>query len=249
MNPILFATARSGSTVIAQQLAKITFDLWNGKGYLGEAFALYPDRPNFIEPVEGGLGLIYKNFDYPISFCNTKAEIINAYKERMGFLDNNKGYLIKILSDQYHPVMDSWIRANFTPIFLERRNKLDQILSYMAMQSNGKAHFSLNDQSDINKIIYKKADVDFLIEQMRLFVKIKSWYDGFVVYYEDWFEHGANEKILCGLIGLSHMSGSVGQSDIPYKPTPYSSNPEMLIENKDEWIRDKPSILQRIKGL
>lgn len=245
MKPILFATARSGSTVIAELLGKITMDLWNGKGYLGEVFSIWPDTPNSLIEDSTGLTLYHGGLSFNTANREWRSREIN---NRIEVLKGHPDYLVKILADQYHPCMHQWIKGEKDVIFLERRNKLNQLLSLMSMLTPGHPpHFKINDNAKVNQILYEPEHVETLLRQLDYYENLRNTFDGPVLYYEDWQVLGSNEEALCKMLNLDNYLGMVGKAGLNFKETPYLDDPEKLIINQSDWINDRPYIIDKLK--
>jgi len=249
MKPILFATPRSGSTIIGRMIGKIAKDFWGYNDYLGEVFGIWTVNPTLMNKVNGKLEILYEQFQLDVSLYEEGQWKEEEIKRRVRLLEEDPLYMIKIFPEHYRDEMESWVKSNYTPIFLERRNKIEQLLSLMAMHTKHKATYGIRENDTVESIVYKSHLANDLLFHDNLLNEIKKKFpEAKTIYYEDWLELGANEQAVCRLLGCEELLNDVNMLDREIKPTPYIDNPENLILNKDEWLKDKPLIIEAIKN-
>jgi len=245
MNPVLFTTPRTGSTLICSLLADI-FDKKN----LNEFFRDYPinyQKTNGIVVGESFKEILHSG---PPWLGNFKDEQLR----RLDLIKGNYSYIFKLFGDPLEPEILTEIKNNYDIIFLERKNKIRQILSFSLLVKNNTTHYTKHDKK-INSIIYKPWVAKYIIDNYTLYKKFKSELSSnfTTIYYEDFIEQGANHSALLSLLKLpiEYKSNIRINDNWIHKdsaPTPYSSdNLEDLIVNKKTWLRDKENILEKLK--
>jgi hypothetical protein len=155
--------------------------------------------------------------------------------------------MIKLMPFNFDSWTVDWVKDNWNPIFLERRNKLDQLLSYLAFRTSNISHYPTESTAVVDEIYYKwEWAVDFFNE-LAQYNKIKAQLTGTIIYYEDWLEAGADQQALIKLLNWPNRE-YVPMSKMG-KFTPYTNIPEYLIANKTDWNLDKTVIISRLDGI
>jgi hypothetical protein len=241
MKPILITTPRSGSSIINIQISNLAEQWWGYKNCLHEYFSLGITRSR-IEKINDKLIFTFEGYTDD-TWCNDhSAERIR----RRDLLEEKSEYMIKLLPGNFEAWTVDWVKDNWNPIFLERRNKLDQLLSYFALRSTRVSHYKKDSTKTVDKIEYKREWADTFIEGMNRYYQIKSELKGPTLYYEDWIDEGADQNAIIKLLNWPKKD-FVLMEPIS-KPTPYANIPEYLISNKDEWNMDKSVIISRLDG-
>lgn len=243
MKPILIATPRTGSNLIGEQIGSLAKQWWDYKGYLNEFFSVDIQKLSKATIKDGKIFFEQLGFtDKP--WCNPDVE----RRRRLQMIGNDHSYMIKIMPPQYGEVMRNWISKNYDPILLERRDKKAQLLSWMATRTNGIWMHHKVDPKKINQIQYKREWVEDLIENLIAYKQFKiNFPKAPVIVYEDWQQLGSDQDALIKLLGLE--AKPYAPLAILTKPTPYISDPEELIVNRQEWLNDKPKIIEKLNQI
>jgi hypothetical protein len=177
------------------------------------------------------------------SWCNDPEQ---ERIRRRDLLEDKTEYMIKLLPGNFDSWTIDWVKDNWNPIFLERRNKLDQLLSYMAYRSTNVAHYRIDSDAVVNEFYYKWEWADEFIWALNRYYQIKSKLAGPTLYYEDWLDKGADQNAVIELLNWPKIE----YDPMPEmgKPTPYTNIPEHLICNKTDWNLDKSIIISRLDG-
>jgi hypothetical protein len=242
MKPILIASPRTGSTIIGKQIGDLAEQWWGYKNYLAEYFSVGLVKSSIVEK-EGILHVVFQGYD------NNKGvwhEDLDERIRRRELLNGKTEYMIKMLPGNFDDWTIPWIKENWNPIFLERRNKLDQLLSYLAFRSTNIGHYRKDSNKVVSEFDYKWEWVDEFFWSLNKFNQIKSQLTGPTIYYEDWLEEGGDQSALIKLLNWSNKQ----YTPMPEmgKPTPYTNIPEHLIRNKTDWNLDKSIIISRLDG-
>ena len=245
MNPILFTTPRTGSTLICNLLA----DIFN-KENLNEFFHFGVVPSVNYQKINNRV--VAKYFENRIN--NPWGENLKEERlRRLGLIKGDYNYLIKIFGEPLETEILSEIKNNYDIIFLERKDKIKQILSFATVLNQKHSHYS-NDDKKINSIIYKPEAAEVIISHLRMYEKFKSNLPSKspTLYYEDFMELGANNFALTTLlkITLNDKLSNLENYWLPKNsiPTPYVTDDiESLILNKKTWLKDKENILEKLK--
>jgi len=244
MNPILFTTPRTGSTLICNLLADIF-----SKENLNEFFHFGVIPPVDYQRINNRV--VTKYFENHIN--NPWGE--NLKEERLRRLDLIKGdynYLIKIFGEPLETEILSEIKNNYNIIYLERKDKIKQILSFATVLNTKRSHYD-NNHKKINSIIYKPEAAEVIVGHINMYKNFKSSFPSKypTLYYEDFVELGANHFALTSLLKIPFNCKVLTNSNwLPKNsiPTPYAGdNIEKLILNKKTWLKDKENILEKLK--
>jgi hypothetical protein len=153
-------------------------------------------------------------------------------------------------------IIDTFIIENYDIVYLERRDKVKQLISYLGTIQTGiphytnKSDFPFYSKSSIQdrKIIYNQLETYLFINNYRKYEQFKNTHISNypVIYYEDFVQLGANDKALIDILKLSF--DTYKPTDITTIPTPYvESNIEDQILNKLDWNKDKERILNDLQ--
>jgi len=242
MKPILIASPRTGSTIIGKQIGDLAEQWWGYKNYLYEYFSIGKFFKSEAVIVDG---VLHNKIIGPTTefWADPEQERLH----RLKLIGNDYNYMIKLMPFNFDSWTVDWVKGHWNPVFLERRNKLDQLLSYFAFRTSNISHYAKESTAVVDEIDYKwEWAADFLAE-MTQYNKIKSQLAGPTIYYEDWLEAGADQQAVIKLLNWP---------DATYVPmpemgklTPYTNIPEYLIRNKTDWNLDKTVIISRLDGI
>lgn len=240
MRPILITTPRTGSTLITDLLGSLSKQHYGYKNTLQEYFTItelyyieYGYRDNILTTTK-----LDRKLD--IWYNNKREEIL----KRVKLLNNDYNYMMKLFPEDIEPEVQSIVDTHDI-IYLERRDKLSQYISYMNMIGSNIAHHK-DDSTKVNKIIYWSKFRDEFINIYKNYLiyrdKHPSKYP--TIYYEDFVEKGSDEQALIDILNLDITEYK--KLDIKTIPTPYESDLESLILNKKDWLDDKEYIINEL---
>jgi hypothetical protein len=242
MKPILFTMPRTGSTIVTRLLGNIAEQHYNYANNLVEYFLVATNyKAEFSKDINGivrTISYIRNNPSY--QWYSDKRQII---LDRLNLLED-KLYMIKIFPMDLEPEVIEYMKT-YDIIYLERRNKIHQLLSFINMEQTNIAEYKKGDK-EVNKIIYLPPNVDiFFNVHYNPYYNFKknnpSKYP--TLYYEDFMELGGDEQALIKLLNLDIVD-YILPGIFEYIPTPYTKeNLEDLIINKKDWNNDKQRIL------
>jgi hypothetical protein len=242
MKPILIASPRTGSSIIGKQISDLAEQWWGYKNYIHEYFSIGNLIKTEVVTRDGVIHWVFQGY-VTEAWCNDpEAERIR----RRDLLANKTEYMIKLLPGNFDSWTIDWVRDTWNPIFLERRNKLDQLLSYLAYRSTNVAHYKIDSDAVVNEFYYNSKWTDEFIWALNRYYQIKAELSGPTIYYEDWLDEGSDQAALIKL--LNWPKKDYKPMEPIGKPTPYTNIPEYLILNKTEWTMDKSVIISRLDG-
>ena len=239
-NPVLIATPRSGSTVVCKLLFNIAHYKFGSKAYLNQFLTI---SPHYKETFKKENNVIVR--DYYIRQKDTFfSDYVNRAfltKRRLTLMKDDVKYTTKIFTLDFVPETYNFFNEHFDFVFIERRDKLQQLLSFSTMMTTNKHEFK-DGENVVEQTYFSMEHALVFVMQQAHYLKIKKLSpDAPVIYYEDFMELGGNTQALQTLLNLPI-------EDIPETikvdtiPTPYLSNLEDLLINKDEWLLHKSSI-------
>lgn len=246
-NPVLIATPRTGSTVVCKMLFNIAHHKFGSKAHLNQFITISPHYKELFDKKDG---LVQS-----VSYVRQKDAFWKEYDnrasittKRIKLLENDFKYTTKIFTLDFVPETYIFFKEHFDFIFIERRNKLEQLLSFCTMMTTNKHEFRLGENFGPNSYFSFEHALTFFSQQAH-YMKIKRMSPGAnVIYYEDFMELGGNTRALQQLLGLP-------EEDIPETikidtiPTPHSNNLEDLLINKEEWLLHKNTIAKFLDSI
>lgn len=248
MLPIIFTTPRTGSTLVGKIISNYFIQYFDHGPYLDEFFTIHKlwsqtyiknkwiERKNFIRHT------INNNIKYDDDYMNL--EITKRIK-LLTEDENNLKQLIKLFSFNLNDKLIKFIEEKYNFfILLERKNKINQFLSFNTLLTNNISHYE-NNNLEINSIEYKKDNLLKFLDIIKLYDEYKKSFiqkNYIIIYYEDLF---INNNIELNTLEILKLKVDKNFKPLIYKtiPTPYNKNIEDLIINKDDWIKDKNLLL------
>lgn len=247
MKPILIATPRSGSTIIGEQIGNLAEQWWGYKNYLHEYFSVSPYYRSEI--TKAGKMLFFEYLGpAPANWCTDPKKERLRRKDLIG-TDTN--YMIKCLPGNFaEGWLTNWIKENYnTPIFLDRRDRFNQLMSWMAFRTVKVSHWHRDSENRIQSIDYKPEYVEEFVEMIKTFKKIRSEFENPVtIYYEDWMNGGSSQRALIKMLGWDETKTFVKMITTT-QSTPYVGNVDNMVTNKFEWSPVKFTIQKMLKEL
>lgn len=230
MIPILIATARSGSSIISNLMYQIGKDSYGYKNYLNEFFTVTELFQTMYEVKEGIIcqsRSIRKNEKW---FNSARDEKL----QRLELIKTDPLYAIKVFAEDIEPEILTFLKENFKPVYLERKNKVDQFLSFTHMLSTNTAAYDVNSDTRIDKIFVEKKHIPLFLQHIKNFYRLRqqlpSTYP--TMYYEDFMASEDQTEFIKNYFSIENYNE---RPFINSKSTPYDSFPESLIVNKQDW--------------
>ena len=242
MKPILIASPRTGSTIIGKQISNLAEQWWGYKNYLYEYLSIGKFFKSEAVVVDG---VLHNKIIGPTTEFWTDPESERLHRVKL--LDNDYNYMIKLMPFNFDSWTVDWVKDHWNPVFLERRNKLDQLLSYLAFRTSNISHYAKESTAVVDEIYYKWEWAADFFNELTQYNKIKAQLVGATIYYEDWLEAGADQQAVIKLLNWPN-SEYTPMPDMG-KQTPYTNIPEYLIRNKTDWNLDKSIIISRLDGI
>ena len=246
IKPILFTTPRTGSTLITMLLGNIAIQQCEYKNTLHEYFTITSMYESHYKKNRNGIttqvSQIQKNYKW---FDSERTIRLN----RLKLLDNDYNYMIKLFSSDIEPEIEHMITQHYDIVYLERRDKIKQLLSWLHLIKSSVAHYHLKNNLSIGQIIYDPKLTNILLLIIEKYYEFKKTHPSkfSTIYYEDFMNADNKELFLLNNLGLSNINHVYKK--INTKPSPYKRDPETLIRNVNEWQLAKPGILQFLNTL
>ena len=245
-NPVLISMPRCGSTVTGKMLYNIAHHRYGSKNYLNQYTTVLPQYYSEFERRDGRIQQVtyrrekngfFKEFE-------NRAAVIH---ERVQLLQGDTRYTMKLFADDLTPEILEFLQAHYDFIFLERRDTLAQVLSYSTMMVTNRHEYRQVDQFSHSyfDIRHCLLFLNYMIQYKRIKKQNPA---AKVIYYEDLMELGGNTAALQQLLGLP-VEPVPAALAIDTVPTPYKSDLEDLLINRDEWLEHKPTILRLLAAL
>lgn len=246
MKPILFAPPRSGSTIIGELLGNLAEQLWNSKGYLGEFFNVNQNLVTEAKILPNGRLYLQRNQYVDRPWC------LDISKERLGrkaLVDKDPNYVIKFLIGQVEPWTKDWvIEHEYTPIFIERKDKVNQLISFLTANQTNQWYYHKSRSNDVVKqIIYDEECALRFIWILREYKQFKNQFENSItIEYEDFMDKGGNQKALVDILRIRLPYNEI---ETDSSPTPYLLNSQSLIEQDANWLKSKERITKLLNEI
>lgn len=250
MRPIIYTTQRTGSTIVTESLGNLMMQHYGYKNILYEYFGV---DSNFRCEYKKDNNKVYLS-DYERTNKPWYQYPIDILSYRLSLIDNDYNYMIKVMADYpdyFKDIIESMVIANFDVVYLERRDKIKQLISYLATSQTNISHYSKHPDNvyyhnkDMDKfIIYNPEQTKDFIDTITQYNKFKQQYPSKfpTIYYEDFMELGGREQAIIDILKLDIKDYK--PYEIITTPTPYKfENVEDQILNKKDWLNDKQRII------
>jgi hypothetical protein len=245
-NPIILTLPRTGSTIITKLLFNIAHHLYGSKNYLNQYTCVIPDYIEHFDRVDGVIKSVY----YEVNKDSFKKRTFHREKivrDRIKLMGEDVKYTTKIFATDLSAASYIFFKNNFDFIFLERRDKISQLLSYCTMTETNKSEYRNGETLEETYFNFDMCMSYF--HQLRRYAFYKRINpEAPVIIYEDFMNLGGDTAALQKLLNLP-------VEDIPQTlkidtiPTPYNKNIEDLLVNKNEWLEHKPTIVKFIESI
>jgi hypothetical protein len=243
-NPVLIATPRTGSTVMAKMLYNIASHQYGSKNYLNQYLTVTPHYREKFDKINGmiqSLSYVRKKDAFHEDFKYRDVII----KNRLEILKNDVKYTTKIFTQDFNAESYTFFREHYDFIFVERRNKMEQLLSFCTMMETNS--FQYRDGESVKKCYFSFNEAMTFFGILMHYIKIKNLNPTApVIYYEDFMELGGNTVALMSLLKIP-VQVLPEKIKIDTIKTPYDHSIEDLIVNKEEWYQAKPTIIKLLK--
>ena len=247
--PILIANPRSGSTIIHNQMTFIAERYFGSLGPLNEYFHLQDFSKSIVH--QNNKGKLSVKFELNHEGKYWEGSSNDEKIRRLNLLKINPNYTLKVFAmDITNDVLYNFILDNYTPIFLNRKNKIEQFLSWCSILTNNRTFFTKNES--VNKIEYSYERFNRFYIILREYYELKERMGNLAISinYEDWKE---NNDILFDILNVKKFKLNDFLNNRNHKfvsiPTPYSQPIEDLIINKEEWYNDRDEIVEAFNEL
>lgn len=245
MNPLVISTPRTVSSLFVRKLFSLARHNWGHQSLLYEYFNLSREYWVLTKTVDN---VVY--YDRTIRNHSGTAQFQDPTREifdRIKILRDNPVYLVKIhaahINDQIYDFLNE---KNHDLIYIHRRDRLNQLLSFLAAVTNKIWIHSHKVNKQIKEIVYHKNTVEHFFHHLDKFFEIRNKLPGIDVYAEDFILHGGDESAVIKIMGLPAQL-PIDCQTLDLVPTPYiNHDKESLIVNQLEWLEDKPKILESL---
>jgi len=246
MKPVIIVTTpRTGSTVICEILGNLLMQHNGCKNVLYEYFDVSTAFKCEFAVINGVMSITdYIRFGNSYKWCNSQKEYIS---DQIFRLTGEYNYLIKYMlseSDQEaSKLIEQFITEHYDIVYLERRDKIKQLLSYLVLTQTKIAHYANQASKFYGKNAAYNQKIVFNHLETELFIKYHKKYQTFknahptkypIIYYEDFIALGSNDSALINILKLP--IDTYTPTSVSTIPTPYiANNLEDQILNKVDW--------------
>ena len=259
MKPIIIVTTpRTGSTVVCEILGNLLMQHNGCKNTLYEYFDVstafkceYMTKDNIVYIKD------YTRFKGNVKWYKSQLDHVISQIVR---LNGEYNYLMKYMPSvtQYSvaEIIDTFIMENYDIVYLERKDKLRQLISYLGVTQSSIPHYTnksdfpfySKDKSVDRKIIYNHLESELFIKNYQKYKQFKDTHISKypVIYYEDFLQQGADDNALIKILQLP--IDTYKPTDVTTIITPYVvSNIEDQILNKADWNNNRERILNELQ--
>lgn len=240
-NPVLITTPRTGSSLVCQLLGDIARHTSDYKNDLQEFYtiepgyeAVYEEATVFNEKII--VVKSYKEVEPKPLWYGNASNIDPMMRARSDMLVGNQHrYMIKLFAGM---VGINHVRAaifpRYEPVYLERRNLMQQFLSWMYL-SNPKAqfHYQQGQTAPVKQIYFNYRLFNQFKNNLLTYEAIKKKYPGPVIFYEDVMQLGGNCQAVAALLNIS--CEGVKSSVVKTVNTPYTVPIEQMLLRNWKW--------------
>ena len=235
---ILVATPRSGSTVIQElfyQMSRFRY-----QGNLHQYFTVIPKFKTVYQISSDDKIYLESRVETQQAWCN----VIVEKQRRLALLEQHPHrYLIKFFPSDIAnwPVIQKHVRETYQPLFIDRRDRIAQFISYTARMQIGQAHFAKGHSKPIDlPVIYDPATVLEFMEIIKAYHLYRRANPGPVIFYEDFMSCGGDASALARF--LPFAVDTLRLAEATTIPTPYPVPHEQVFANQDQWHADRQGI-------
>lgn len=236
MSPCIIATARSGSSYISYLMYKIGKDQYKFKNYLNEYFTI---SKKFISDYEVVNSIVERKYKIRVNeqwFENSRMIRL----ERLKLLQGKGVYAFKFFAEDIEPEINEYIIQNHQPIFLERKDKISQFISYSHMITTNVGSYYHGENKIIDQIVIDPSHLPHFLEHQKVYRNYKRNFKGSykTLYYEDFMDSVDKIDFVKNLIEVNEFDAN--HIDVGSIKTPYiNRDVEALITNKYVWEKIK----------
>lgn len=232
--PVIVTTARTGAAAIGYDLSHIAEAYYGSKNDLGFLFNVNNIAPYKWKLYENDGKLTLQRLSNKRKTKYWKGTKEEERTARLEVLKQFPQHTFRVLpEDVQQPDVWDYIVQNYEPLFLERRNKLRQFISYCgAVQNTG--------EESIESIKYDATLFDDFVTSLESYYQLKASVPGAkTIYYDQW---QTNHKILFKMLGKEPFD--IIQDHDLIKPPNYNGDIWSRISNADEFEADKEQLIR-----
>lgn len=247
-NPVIVATQRTGSTLICWLLHEIARRQFKHKGMLGEYFDVDPKRQTdyVVDELSRIIQGNTRRLDTP--WWTTQRELEEGRARKLDMLKKCGNHTFKIFPDHFSNAIISYLKNNYDFVYLERRDKKQQMLSVMAMHHYKTAHYYKNNYTVIGKFNFDPLVYKYWYGTLLKYEAIKQTQPGIVLYYEDFINAGGDIRALISLLKLTGCE-DIPNPAIPSRPSLYQYSNDECFLNPGVWDKFKSEVEDQLKLL
>ena len=240
MNPIIVTTPRTGSNLVCEMLYSIAKENFGHKNNLYEYFTITDLHKSTFVKVDGCIKLDKFERTKNIWFKSRREEML----KRLTLLENDYRYTMNVFPSEIEPEIIASIYDHYDIVFLERRDKVRQLLSFCTMVMSNTSHYKTAEKV-VDRVMYNAELANIFIRMLDGYFEFKNRNNGPTLYYEDFIAAGGDEAAMVKL--LNWTVDNIPKVNPRFVPTPYvSENMEDMLINKDDWLKDRQSVLEQL---
>jgi hypothetical protein len=247
--PVIVSMPRTGSNVALHMLYNYLKQNNLANNNLEEFVSLFHGMDHDVEVVNETINLVnFREVTDPNEREEKRLWLLDnrdrIIMERLELLKQYPKHTFKFITSSQPQEVYDWVRENNTCFFIERKNKIAQILSFALIYGKQRHYKPGNKVGE--RLFVPMAWLERFIFQKIKYDNYKKQFDNpRVAFYEDFVtDQGINEKAFFDAVGIE-----LGEHHVPFESatikTPYETSRIDYIENANEVI----SFIERNKGV
>lgn len=240
MNPIIITTPRTGSNLVCEMVWSLSKENFGHKNNLYEFFTITDLHKSTFIKVDDRITLHKFERTKHVWFESRRTEML----KRLALLKDDYRYTMKLFPTEIEPEIAQMIQQQYDIVFLERRDKVRQLLSFCNMVLTNTSHYKTSEKS-VEQVTYNAELAKIFLRMLAGYSEFKKANSGSTLFYEDFIQQGGDEAALIKL--LKWPVANTVKFTPRFVPTPYvKDNIEDMIVNKDEWQKDRAGIIEQL---
>lgn len=248
--PVLIGSYRCGSRIVCRLLANIARLKYNHRNNLYEFFDTLPYRyfDYMVVNVHDQPTIVLREFKHlQVRRWTTEQEHETLRLHLLGLLQQTGPHTMKVFPNHMNNMILNYLNTHYNLIFLERRNKFSQVISFLAMRQMRTTHYKTTDMTVVPRIVFNVEDYDFIIKNITDFKRLQAKYNQQpTIYYEDFVGLGSNQQALLKLLKIADV---LTEPIITTRPTLYQFNEDNIFADTAEWRQNRERVIEETRLL
>ena len=202
MHPIVVAYPRSGSEILTDIIFNYSSQVWGSERCLQEFLLVTFFRDNNFSfennKINGNYWTLPRE-QWQHNWATLRDRIESISQQRLNWLKENPNYVFKLITTpKITDAQYTWCLNNFDPIFIQRRDKVRSLISYLFLPYIG-LHHSLEKEeikTDQVKVKFDKETADLWIWNFKKFnTLLAESKDKNLLTYEDLLTNNSIDEV------------------------------------------------------